>query len=119
MECLKSAILHQLIKDLDAVINKDILKNYRPVSNLVIISKLIERVVRIHLTKHMTENELHLDFQHGYKKGYSTETLLLQVVNDLLTNCDNQLPSVLMLFDLSATFDTVDQDKLLCILIKR
>ena len=68
---LKSAILHLLIKDLDAESNKDILKNYRQVSNLVILSKLIESVVRIRLTKHMTEN---LDFQHGYKKGHSMET---------------------------------------------
>ena len=66
MQCI--AILHPLIKDLGAVINKDILKNYRPVSNLVITSKIIEKVVRTRLTKHMTENELHLDFQHGYKK---------------------------------------------------
>ena len=56
MESLKSAILHPSIKDLDAIINKDILKNYRPVSNLVIISKVIERVVRLRLIKHMTEN---------------------------------------------------------------
>ena len=43
------------------------------------------------------------------------ETVILQVVSDLL-NCDNQLPSILMLLDLSAAFDTVNQDKLLCIL---
>ena len=48
--------------------------------------------------------------------GHSTETLLLQVINNLLVNCDNNLPSVLMLLDLSAAFDTVDQSKLLGIL---
>ena len=31
-------------------------------------------------------------------------------------SCDNQMPSILMLFDLSAAFDTVDQDKLLMLL---
>ena len=60
----------------------------------------------------MTNNNLHSDFQLGYKKGHSTETLLLKVVNDLLVACDNQLPSIVMLLELSAAFDTVDQPKL-------
>ena len=68
------------------------------------------------LNKHMTENDLHADFEYGYKKWHSTETLLVKVVNDLLISCDNQMPSILMLLDLSAAFDTVDQVKLLDIL---
>ena len=114
--CLKSAILIPLIKDFDARINKENLNNYRPVSSLHFLAKLIERVVSIRLNKHMSENSLHVDFQYGYKKGHSTETLLLQVINNLLVNSDNNLPSVLMLLDLSAAFDTVDQGKLLEIL---
>ena len=66
----------------------------------------------------MTENNLHCSFQYGYKKGHSTETLLLKIVNDLLMACDDNMPSILMLLDLSAAFDTVDQTKLLSILHK-
>ena len=116
MECLKSAVLVPLIKQLDDVTDKDNRKNYRPVSNLQFVGKLIERIVSNRLNKHMTDNDLHSDFQHGYKKGYSTETLLLKVVNDLLISCDHHLPSIVMLLDLSAAFDTVDQTKLLSIL---
>ena len=64
----------------------------------------------------MVEQELESDFEHGYKEGHSTETLLVTAVNDLLISCDSGLPSVLMLLDLSAAFDTVDQSKLLSIL---
>ena len=52
----------------------------------------------------------------SYKKGHSTETLLLNVMNELLIACDDQKPTILMLLDLSAAFDTVDHNKLLYIL---
>ena len=91
-------------------------KNYSPVTNLQLVGKLIERVVKKRLNKHMKDQKLESDFEHGYKEGHSPETLLLKAVNDLLISCDNGLPSVVMLLDLSAAFDTVDQEKLLSIL---
>ena len=117
MECLKNAVVLPLFKEMDdSMVDKDNLKNYRPVSNLLFVGKLIERVVAIRLKKHMTDNNLHSDFQYGFKPNHSTETLLLTLINDLLIACDNQMPSILMLLDLSAAFDTVDQEKLLSIL---
>ena len=116
MDCLKSAVLRPLIKELDELVDRDNFKNYRPVSNLVFIGKLVERIVTIRLDKHMTENDLHIKSQYGYKKGHSTETLLLNVMDNLYNACDKQMPSILMLLDLSAAFDTVDQEKLLKIL---
>ena len=116
MECLKDAVLFPLIKQLDSFTDIENLKNYRPVSNLVFISKLIERVVADRLGHHMTQNNLHLHHQYGYKKDHSCETLLLKLVNDLLELFDNKMPCVLLLLDLSAAFDTVDQNKLLVLL---
>ena len=93
---------------------------YRKTTDLVLtyysLAKLTERIVSIRLNKHMIENNLHSEFQYGYKRGHSTETLLLKVVNDLLVVCDEQKPTILMLLDLSAAFDTADQMKLLEIL---
>ena len=88
------------------------------ISNLQFVGKLIERVVATRLEEHMTINNLHSDFQFGYKTGHSTETLLLKVVDDLLVALDNHQPSILMLLDLSAAFDTIDQDLMLEILEK-
>ena len=45
MDCLKDAIILPLIKQLDSTMDHENFKNYRPVSNLLFISKLIERVV--------------------------------------------------------------------------
>ena len=53
------------------------------------------------------------------RKKNSTEILLIKIVNDLLLSCDRKIPTLLMLLDLSAAFDTVDQDKMLFILKNR
>ena len=116
MELLKSGVLVPLIKQLDDLAGKDKEKNYRPVTNLQFVGKLIERVVKKRLNEHMVDQELESDFEHGYKEGHSTETLLLEAIDELLMSCDKGLPSVIMLLDLSAAFDTIDQEKLLSIL---
>ena len=56
MDCLKSAIVLPLIKEIDDAIDDDVLKNYRPVSNLIFLAKLIERIVSIRLKKHLYDN---------------------------------------------------------------
>ena len=83
MDSLKSGVLNPLIKELSATVDAENMKNYRPVTNLVIISKLIERVVQVRLEEHMTKNKLHTTKNYAYKKDHSTELLILKVVNDL------------------------------------
>ena len=116
MECLKNAVIQPLIKDLSPLVDKENMKNYRPVSNLLFLSKLIERIVDIRLQQHISRNNLHSDNQFGYKKYHSTESLLLKIVDNLLLSCDVNMPSVVLLLDLSAAFDTVDHGKLLEVL---
>ena len=116
MDGLKCAALLPLIKELSAMVDTDKYKNYRPVSNLVFVSKLIERVVQKRLEQHMIRNQLINDKNYAYKKKHSTEHLLLKVVNDLYLSFDQNIPSVVVLLDLSAAFDTVDHAKLLHIL---
>ena len=116
MNNLKSGVLNPLIKELNATVDTENFKNYRPVTNLVIISKLIERVVQVRLEEHMVKNELLTSKNYAYVKKHSTELLLLKVVNDLYRSFDQNMPSVVILLDLSAAFDTVDHNKLLDIL---
>ena len=116
IECLKSAVVLPLLKGLDSLLDTEIFKNYRPVSNLQLIGKIIERIIGTRLDEHMDINQLHCNNQYGYKKNHSTELLLLKIANDLLLSCDRKIPTLVMLLDLSAAFDTVDQDKMLAIL---
>ena len=114
---LKEALITPLLKK--PTLDQELLKNYRPVSNLPFISKLIERVVAIRLQNHMQENGLGEVLQSAYKAGHSTETGLLRVQNDLLQTVDSDGAAVLVLLDLSAAFDTIDHAILLNLLQSR
>ena len=118
MNGMKSAVVNPLIKELSSLVDTENFKNYRPVSNLVIVSKIIERVVQKRLEEHMMKNRLSSVKNYGYKKSHSTELLLLKVVDDLFSSFDKNIPTVVILLDLSAAFDTVDHKKLLEILEK-
>ena len=54
-------------------------KNYRSVSNLTFVSKILEKVILIQLGDHMLNNELIDEFQSTYRAKHSTETALLKV----------------------------------------
>ena len=116
MDCLKSGVLLPLLKEMKEITDSDVYKNYRPVTNLEYVGKLIERVVKTRFDSHMDQNNLQCSNQYGYKSEHSTEMLMTKVTNDLLLACDRKTPTLLMFLDLSAAFDTVDQEKLLTIL---
>jgi len=84
------------------------LKNYRPISNLPFSAKLIERVVSKRLEAHCELNGINSHFQSAYKRHHSTETALLRVQNDLLRAVDKFGGAILVLLDLSSAFDTID-----------
>ena len=116
-ENMKKAVVAPLLKKqgLDPIPN-----NYRPVSNLSFISKLIEGVVARQLTSFCAKkNNLHESMQSAYKQCHNTETALLRVKNDLVRAMDKQQVSLLVLLDLLAAFDTVDHDILLNVLSTR
>ncbi|CAB4017608.1 Hypothetical predicted protein [Paramuricea clavata] len=87
--------------------------NLRPISNLQYVSKLIERAVFEQMNNHMMQFGLYPVLQSAYRKGHSTETILLKIQNDILLNMDKQNVTLLVFLDLSAAFDTVDHDILI------
>ena len=116
MNGLKDSVVTPLLKKFGS--DPEVLSNYRPITNVKYLSKLIERAVLPQLNSHMSFNNMHISNQSGYKKYHSCETLLVQITNDILLNLDGSNCTVLLLLDLSAAFDTVDHDILLDILFK-
>ena len=106
----KKAIVTPLLKK--PSLDKNVLKNYRPVSNLPFMSKILEKVVSKSLTAHRTAHSLHVPLQSAYRQYHSTETALLKVHNDILRALDRGDCVFLVLLDLSAAFDTVDHSVL-------
>ena len=105
--CLKTAIIvRPLLKKHN--LDPDDLKNYRPVSNLPFISKILEKVVINRLKEHLVFNNLLEPFQSAYREYHSTESALLRIFNDILCSIDKGKIAVLTLLDLSAAFDTID-----------
>jgi len=110
----KHALVRPLLKK--ASLDPEIFKNYRPVSNLAFVSKIIEKVVAARLQEHLMDNDLNEVFQSAYKKGHSTETALLRVHNDIIRAIDSGHGIFLILIDLSAAFDTIAHETLLALL---
>ena len=60
------------------------LNNYRPISNLSFISKVIEKAAQSQLQKHFDQQSLLPNYQSAYKQHYSTETTLLNMCDNIL-----------------------------------
>ena len=108
---LKSAIIKPTIKNYDG--DEDSMSNYRPVSNLPFLSKLLERTVLNQLNSYLDSNNLYCSAQSGYRPRHSCETLMIKMFDDMIGNIDKKNIIALLLLDLSAAFDTVDHNILL------
>ena len=103
----KSAVVQQLLKALSKGTVKE---NYRPISNLPFISKIIEKCTLNQLTKHCNTHNLLLEYQSAYRKFHSCETSLLKLVNNTLWAMENEQITEMLIIDLLAAFDTVNHN---------
>ena len=81
------------------------MKNFRPVSNLLFISKILEKAVLTQLRNHLSGNNLLEICQSVYRKDHNPETAVLSVLDGLLVSADERLVSLVALLDPSASFD--------------
>ena len=97
----------------------EILENYRPVSSLPILSKILEKAAMKQITHHLETFNLYPKNQSGYRKQHSCETAMCKVTNDIQKLLHDKKMVVLVLLDLSSAFDTVDHRILIDILQRK
>ena len=112
----KSTVVQPLLK---AISKGRVKTNYRPVSNLPFISKIIEKCTLNHLTTHCNTHSLLPEYQSAYRKFYCYETSLLKIVNNTLWAMEKQQVTAVLIMDLSAAFYTVDHILLLNVLQRK
>ena len=88
----------------------DNMENYRPISILPLTSKIMEKAV---LYSFLTNNQLLNPYEFGFRKGHSTETVVIGLTDTIRWNMDHARLTGAVLIDLSKAFNTVDHSKLL------
>ena len=84
------------------------MNNYRPVSNLCFIAKILEKLVLSQVSSYLNSHNPYNACQSAYRPGRNTVRALLKVVNDLFHSLNKGNISVLALLEFSSAFDTID-----------
>ena len=105
-QCFKSVIVTPILKKM--CLDHNDLNNYRHVSNLCFIAKILEKLVSSQASAFLSSHNLHNTCQSAYRPGQSTETALLKVVNDMFLSLRKGNIYALALFDFSSAFNTID-----------
>ena len=91
-----------------------LVSNYRPISLLSCIAKLMERTVYKHLYNHLLDNNLIYAKQSGFLTGHSTVYQLIDIYHQICQSLDNKLNTCMVFCDISKAFDkelgNVDQN---------
>ena len=87
--------------------------NYRPVSILNSMSKVIERIVFSQLNEYLVNNKLLYEFQSGFRSNYSSDTCLIHLCDFIRQECDQGKYTGMVTLDLQKAFDTVNHAILL------
>ena len=87
--------------------------NFRPISLVPVVMKIVERVIHQQLYHYLSYSHLLSPAQHGFRPRHSTETALLSVTDSILTATDRREISMLCLVDLSKCFDVINHEILI------
>ena len=93
--------------------DETLLNNYRPISLLPAISKVIEQIIHSQLSSYFVNKELLYSSQYGFRKHHSTEDAAVELVDRILNYMESDCIPFAIFLDLSKAFDTLDHDIIL------
>ena len=101
-----------LIKPLYKKGQKNVLGNYRPVSLLSALSKILEKIICKQLLEYLDENDILCKHQYGFRNKSGTTHAVQSLLNMVTENSSNNQPTIAAFLDLSKAFDCLQYDKL-------
>lgn len=100
---MKKAVVHPIYKNGD----KKLVNNYRPISVLTTLSKILERILNNCLTNFLNRFNIISKNQYGFRPDVSTEDAVIELTQTVTDNLDKKLKCYGIFLDLSKAFDTV------------
>lgn len=101
------------IKPLHKSGKKDCINNYRPISLTSTTCKLLEHIIHNQMLNFLDAHNFLSKSQHGFRKGFSTCTQLVETIHDFSTSINNRTQIDAIFMDFSKAFDKVSHTKLL------
>ena len=108
-DALKLTKLIELYKKEDP----ELATNYRPISLLPIVGKVIDTIVNQQLMAHLTDHDIISPTQYAFRPHSNTTTALQAILNDIHKHKSSRHPTLAIYVDLSKAYDTIEHDKLL------
>ena len=90
-----------------------LLTNYRPISLLITISKVLEKIMYCRVYNFLDKNEIFYQSQYGFRSNHSCEMAITELVGNILKGKNNNKHTIAVFIDLSKAFDTISHDILL------
>ena len=92
---------------------KYMVNNYRPISLLITMSKILEKVVYVRVYNFLVEIDQLYQSQYGFRSGHSCQNAISELIGTILKNREENKLTIGVFIDLSKAFDTLSHDILL------
>lgn len=88
-------------------------KNYRPISLLTTLSKILEKLILTRLNKYLDDNKILIDEQYGFRPQHSTTLQIAKLLDNISIGHNNMKNTLMATLDVEKAFDSVWHDGLI------